>query len=711
MKCLSDEVKSLTNTEHQEAIVRKILFFLILSIFVSGLIDGEELTLERLYSVTPLIGVPPRAVLWSPDESLCAFLWNEDSGRILNLYGCEPDSNQGPQKLTSFDKQGISGFCWGRTRDEIFYLRGMYIYTFDLDDLSAREIYKSKQRVRSLTLSPDGSSLSFLQGGNIWLYDLEKGTSAQVTGFDGRSAGINRMSWSPDSRRIAFLYQDTTGIRQVDVPQFTREKVGLRKTSRPFPGDPNNLRKIGVLDLPEGKVRWIPLEFDTLLSFSWSPSGRKLLMEESSEYANKRRIYVCDAEYLNPVVAYAEESPIFTFSWIWSSQWIDDDRFALTSDESGFCHLYSLDLKSKQKIQLTSGRWEVLETFPAKGEALYFIANPERPENRVLYRINTGGGGIRRVAEREGVYRPYFSKSGNRVSALFSDDMTPFDLYFIRDRKLHTIPESPRPEFKDFDWVKTRYLDIPGGDDGVEIRARMMVPPDFDPRKKYPAIIGSVYSNAVLNQWGGRDAHPTWGLDQYLVQVEEYVLLNLDLRGSLGYGRKFREDMLKGYGVVDIKDIAAAALYLKSLPYIEGDKIGIWGSSYGGLLTLMSLFKNPGLFACGIAGAPATNVYHSFPGQMEVMKSAEDKEAYENSSAYFWSQGLENPAMIIHGIRDTVVLFMDSVSLVSKMIKEGKDFEFVVLPDASHAWDMGPTYQTLFAFRKMIDFFGQHLKD
>ena len=276
-------------------------------------------------------------------------------------------------------------------------------------------------------------------------------------------------------------------------------------------------------------------------------------------------------------------------------------------------------------------------------------------------------------------------------------------------KKLHRITESLLPEFKEFSWVKTQYLDIPG-EKGVKIRAKMMIPPDFDPKKKYPAIIGSVYSNAVLNQWGGRDAHPTWGLDQYLVQVENYILLNLDFRGSLGYGRKFREDMLKGYGTVDIKDIAAAALYLKSQPYIEEDKIGIWGSSYGGLLTLMSLFMNPGLFTCGIAGAPATNVHHAFPGQMEVMKSTEDKEAYQNSSAYFWSQGLEDPAMIIHGIRDTVVLFMDSVSLVRKMIKEGKDFEFVVLPDASHAWDMGPSYQTLFAFRKMIDFFERHLK-
>jgi dipeptidyl-peptidase-4 len=187
-------------------------------------------------------------------------------------------------------------------------------------------------------------------------------------------------------------------------------------------------------------------------------------------------------------------------------------------------------------------------------------------------------------------------------------------------------------------------------------------------------------------------------------------LLNIDFRGSLGYGRKFREDMLKGYGVVDIKDIASAALYLKSLPYIKKDRIGIWGSSYGGLLTLMSLFKNPDLFACGIAGAPATNVHHAFPGQMEVMKSTGDKKAYENSSAYFWSKNLKAPVMIIHGIRDVVVLFMDTVSLARKMIREGKDFDLVILPDAPHGWDLGPGYQTIFAFKKMVQFFARYLK-
>ena len=677
---------------------------------LTGIVRGEELTLEKLYPDIPLIGVPPTNVAWSPDESCCAFLWNSESGRVKNLYCFSPGSGEKPIQLTSFEKEGISGFCWGRTENEIFFLKGTSVFSLDVNDHSTKEIWNNKKRIRSLSISPDSMRLSYLQNKNLWTYDLKSGSSYQLIKFDPAHEGISRYFWSPDSSRILFYYEENTGIRQVGIPLFGKEDVQIRMVSRPFPGDPVIKSKIGVVDINHDEIDWIQKEFDNLLSYSWSPSGKKILIEECTQYASKRSLYVCDAENMILKEVFLEESPLFTFSWMWNSQWLDDDHIVLTSDRSGFCHLYSLDIKDRQIEQLTSGKWEVFDFFPAKGGELYFVANKLRPENRGLFKVQSGKGEIEKLGSRDGVYKPFISKSGKNVCALFSDDLTPFDLYFIQDNELRQMTESPRPEFKEHTWVETHYMDIPGGKEGSKIRVKMMFPPDFDKNKSYPAIIGSVYSNAVLNQWGGRDSHPTWGLDQYLVQMEKYILMNVDIRGSLGYGRKFREDMFKGYGVVDIQDLKAAALYLKSLPYIMPDKIGIWGSSYGGLLTLMSLFKNTGLFACGIGGAPATNVFHAFPGQMEVMKSV-DKKAYENSSAYFWSQGLEAPVMIIHGILDTTVLFMDSVNLVQKMITEGKDVDFVVLPKSRHGWDLGPSYQTLFAFRKMVDFFARHLKN
>jgi len=139
-------------------------------------------------------------------------------------------------------------------------------------------------------------------------------------------------------------------------------------------------------------------------------------------------------------------------------------------------------------------------------------------------------------------------------------------------------------------------------------------------------------------------------------------------------------------------------------------RVGLWGSSYGGLMTTMSLFRKPGLYAAGIAGAPATSVWHALTGQMAVMLAPEDSPAeYIDSSAFMHAQGLEDPLMIIHGMRDRVVLYKDTVTLVQRLIMLGKDVDLVTLPDSGHAWDNESLTQTRFAFSKMVEFFNRHL--
>jgi dipeptidyl-peptidase-4 len=227
--------------------------------------------------------------------------------------------------------------------------------------------------------------------------------------------------------------------------------------------------------------------------------------------------------------------------------------------------------------------------------------------------------------------------------------------------------------------------------------------------KKYPAILGSVYSNTVRNQWGGRTAHPTWGLDQYLVQ-EGFVLLNVDFRGSWGHGKQFRRGIRLDYGGIDVEDLESGVRYLATLGFVDMDRVGIWGSSYGGLLTCMSLFKKPGVYKAGVAAAPATNVWHALTGEMRVMMAPQDQpDEYAAASAVTHAAGLEDHLMIIHGMRDQVVLFRDSVFLVERLMRLGKDVDFVVLPNAPHGWDTQGLHQTVFAFKKLVAHFERYL--
>jgi dipeptidyl-peptidase-4 len=231
----------------------------------------------------------------------------------------------------------------------------------------------------------------------------------------------------------------------------------------------------------------------------------------------------------------------------------------------------------------------------------------------------------------------------------------------------------------------------------------------LDRTKTYPAILGSVYSNTVRNQWGGRTAHPTWGLDQYLVQ-EGYVLLNVNFRGSRGNGKALRRGIRLDYGGIDVEDLHSGVKYLESLGFIDMDRVGIWGSSYGGLLTCMSLFKKPGVYKAGVAGAPATNVWHAMTGEMRVMMAPQDQpDEYRDSSAYTHAAGLQDHLMIIHGMRDRIVLYKDSVTLVERLMLMGKDVDLVTLPNSGHGWDTEGSYQTIYAFNKLVGHFERYL--
>ena len=271
------------------------------------------------------------------------------------------------------------------------------------------------------------------------------------------------------------------------------------------------------------------------------------------------------------------------------------------------------------------------------------------------------------------------------------------------------VTHSPLPEFREYRWAVAQYVDFPNVHDGTNLHARITYPPNFDKTKKYPAILGSVYSNSVHNQWGGRVAHPTWGLDQYLAQ-EGYILLNVDISGSSGYGKAFRQRLAQDYGGVDVEDLYSAAKYLGAQSYVDAGRIGIWGSSYGGLLTATSLFAHPGVFKAGVAGAPATSLFHALTGEMKTMMAPQDNMAqYAKSSAFLKSGGLEDHLMIIHGMKDQVVLFKDSVTLEERLILQGRDIRLVVLPNAPHGWDTEGLAQTRYAYRQLVDYFNRYL--
>ena len=257
--------------------------------------------------------------------------------------------------------------------------------------------------------------------------------------------------------------------------------------------------------------------------------------------------------------------------------------------------------------------------------ALFYTANEGKAEERQLYKIALKGGQAERITQVAGTHTTTISPDGRVAADYFSSDLTPPDLYFQRldgNKAPIQVTHSPLPEFHTYNWVAAQYVTFPGTD-GVTLHGRLTLPPGFNRTKRYPAILGSVYSNTVHNQWGGRTAHPTWGLDQYFAQ-QGYVLLNVDIRGSSGYGKAFRQRLGMDYGGIDVEDLYSGVKFLESQGYVDMQRVGIWGSSYGGLLTTTSLFTKPGVYKAGVAGAPATSLFHALTGEMRTMMRPQD---------------------------------------------------------------------------------------
>ncbi len=600
--------------------------------------------------------------------------------------------------------------------------------------------------------SPRGDLLAFVREGHLWLMAAEvppaaaSGLPAAVRRIDspGPEVGIASFRWSPAGPRIAVLERDRRDVPLRGIPDYLADETRLVEVRRAYPGEAPARQRLGVVDAAtlrgDEPVQWVALGDGPaspespwlLLSYAWAPGGDRLAVDTSDLYAKDRRIFLVEWDAAGaPVgrIVVREQEPLNETHYYWRIAWSTDSRrLYFLSDRDEDYHVYALEAggersEQSEPMRLTRGDWAVAEMHPVQGGVLV-VGNRDHPEERQLFHVEDPGGGVTRVSHRPGTHSPTLSPDGRYAAVAFSSDATPPELLLTTlDPEAATrglddslavmerlITDSPIPEFHSFSWVEPRYVTFRSHVDGTALHGRLTLPPDFDPSHRYPAILGSVYTESVRNQWGGRTAHPTWGLDQYLAQ-EGYVLLNVDMRGSWGRGRDHRRGIRLDYGGLDIEDLESGVRFLESEGYVDMERVGIWGSSYGGLMTIMSLFRKPGLYAAGVAGAPATNVWHALTGQMAVMMAPEDQPGeYADSSPFLHGAGLEDPLMIIHGMRDEIVLFKDTATLVQRLIMLGKDVDLVMLPDAGHGWDNEGLAQTRFAFGKLVQHFERHLR-
>ncbi len=700
----------------------------------------RKLSIDRLYSLPWVVGSPPSSPVWSPDSRRLAFLWNDAGANFYDVWMTEVGSGI-PVRITFMPQaampphpgkdvaqlaaveaaekdHGVSDVQWlADGKSLVFNFHGQLFQV--VPGQAPQQLSEGTATQTAAIPAPRSDQIAYVRSGELWVMDLagDKPVARRLYAPGVKDVGVEAAYWSSDGTRLAFIETDSRNIRERNIPDYLADETRVVAVKRAFPGEPSESRRIGFVSVRGGGVQWASLPgspLDQIFSVAWSPGGASLLVDTSDLYIKERRLLLVDPATGGSKQLLREYDPNNVTAEWWADWAPDGKGVYLTSDRDNDYHIYYQPLAGGAPKRLTFGDWAVFSaTVSAGARAVFFVANPGKPEERHTFRVPLAGGHPVRLSGRAGYHEPLVSPDGRWIADLYSSDVTPPDLYLSdasrAESDVRQVTHSPLPEFSDYRWVAAKYVQFPNVNDGTILHARLTLPPDFQATKKYPAILGSVYSNTVHNRWGGRVFHPTWGLDQYLAQ-QGYVIMNVDISGSSGHGKLFRQRIREDYGGVDVEDLYSGVRYLIGEGFVDARRVGIWGSSYGGLLTTMSLFKKPGVYRAGVAGAPATSLFHAETGEMRTMMAPQDHQLqYAAASAFLRSGALQDHLMIIHGMKDDTVLFKDSITLTQRLILQGNDFDLVVLPGSPHGWDTEGLAQTRFAYHKLVDYFQRYL--
>lgn len=599
----------------------------------------------------------------------------------------------------------LNGYQWLPDGSGLLLNSGNNLWHYDHKTRRLNQLTETEDAEELFDVSPNGRYISFVRGHNLYVYDRERQRETQLTN-DGSDVILNgkfdwvyqeelvgrgqykAYFWSPNSDRIAFLRFDQNNVPVYPLVDTTpvHPKVTYQRHSKP--GDPNSLVTLGVITLENREIKWIDTGEETDVYFPrvyWLPSGKEVAFmrldrrQQNLEFlfadaaSGKSRVVVKDSDEhwvnVGDYVHFFEKKQQF----LWGAE-----------RENGYNHLYIYDYNGKLVKQITSGEWFVdqLSAVDEKNGEVYFTATEKDIRERHLYRVKTNGRGFKRISDNDGMHRINMAPGGGYYLDTHSSINEPTGV-MVRDRQgkatgeLMTRDTSIQDKFD----LPSRELFTFTGDNGLEYYASITKPADFDPNKKYPVIVavyGGPHAQTVRNSAG----RGNWNL--YLSQ-KGCLIFRMDNRGAAGRGHHWETPVHKNMGAIELEDQLRGVAYLKSLPYVDGDRIAITGGSYGGYMTLYAM-TNSDAFCAGISVSPVTDwrFYDTAYTERYMGLPAENPEGYKTSAPTNSAANLSGELLLIHGDADDNVHIQNAIEMVDALIDAGKQFQLMIYPDQGH---------------------------
>jgi len=689
----------------------------------------SPLTLERITTGPSLVGVTPAAPRWSPDGAQLAFLWNTPDRSGRTLYLVARDGTTPRRLLRDSSVSGVGTFLWSG-RDSLVFVRAGQLWRASARDGGAVRLSDASGEWSDLTRSPDGRWLSFLREGDLWVLPSAGGTPRRLTTvarppvgvvglgtYHGRDVEIGTgtwgsdgpsHTWSPDGRTIAVQYVDRRGVPTFSMPDYLADTARMNVVRRGAPGQVNEVRQVGFVDVATGALTFVPLADSSstrVVNIAWSARG-VLLIDRETDDAIVRTVHTATPSSA-PRRVWQDRRETRIYNDIHSAWSADGRAIILTGDLDDRYRLYRLVPGDTTPQPLTQAEADVAGAALPAGRSLFYVSSAPRPSERHVWMVPDAGGTPRQLTTRAGLHTPYPAPDGRTVALLTSSDTVPPELYLLDVRAGATerrITTSTTPDFARVPWIAGTYLTVPNAPGQPALHVRLLLPRDVDNGVKRPVLIGPAYSNTVRNRWAG-----TYGLlQQYLALERGYIVAQVDVRGSTGYGRDFREAFLMDWGGGDLDDLERVVQHLKTLPSVDGERFGIWGSSYGGTLTVYSMLKKPGLFRAGVAGAAAVDPFLFGSDDVAIARRPQSHPATFERGALQYAGNLQGHLLLIHGLQDDVVPFSTVLKLAEAFMREGKDFDLAIAPHATHGWTQRPHYAR-YLLGKLVEHFDRHL--
>ena len=598
------------------------------------------------------------------------------------------------------------------------YRRSFYA-DYDIVTVPDGRMVHSLKDIRDLSLSPDSKMIAYAKDNNLFIAELGGAERAVTTDgewnkiinatadwvYEEEYGFTKAYAFSPDSKKIAYLRFDESEVPMFEMMRFDGDLYNKPYTFKyPKAGDKNSVVELWLYDIATGQKTRIDVgaEKDQYVPFiEWTPAG-ELYFFRINRKQNHFEVVLC-RETGEQKVIYDETSPTYVERPALSTiRFIDGDQFIVQNETAtGWNHIYLHSVEKGLVRALTSGEWQVTSVVEATKDKVYYMSTETSPLRRNLYSIDYKGKKKERLTEKDGTYSISPSKGmkyyiSNFISASAAREV---ELRDGRGKLIRTLVENPEMEERLKTLPKKEFFTFTT-ERGDKLNAYIIKPLDFDPQKKYPVLL-TQYSGP-----GSQQVADSFSLGWENVMVANgYIVVCCDGRGTGYMGEHFKKQTYGNLGELEVEDQISFARYMASQSYVDADRIGIYGWSYGGFMALGCALKGDGLFKMSIAVAPVTSwrYYDTIYTEIYNGLPQENAAGYDDNSPINFADRLSDRTklLIMHGTADDNVHFQNTMEMCHALNRAGKQYDMMIYPDQNHS--MAPSYSTLIR-EKMIQY-------